>query len=120
MRFVGDKYVERMTGISVKTLRNWRCLGKGPRYKKLGRSARYEISALEAWIRSCPAGGGGRTERIAATAAEATNMMAEANTMAGATNMMAGATNTMAGATDTMAEATNTTDVARAMEVAGE
>jgi len=78
MRFVGDKYVERMTGISVKTLRNWRCLGKGPRYKKLGRSARYEISALEAWIRSCPAGGGGRTERIAATTAGATT--------AGATN----------------------------------
>ena len=78
MRFVGDKYVERMTGISVKTLRNWRCLGKGPRYKKLGRSARYEISALEAWIRSCPAGGGGRTERIAASTAGATT--------AGATN----------------------------------
>jgi predicted DNA-binding transcriptional regulator AlpA len=113
MRFVGDKYVERMTGISVKTLRNWRCLGKGPRYKKLGRSARYEISALEAWIRSCPAGGGGRTERIAATTARATNATARAtNATARATNATARATNATARATNATARATNATEAA--------
>jgi predicted DNA-binding transcriptional regulator AlpA len=58
MRFLCDRELEQLTGIKAKTFRNWRSRGKGPRYTKLGRIPRYEIQDVEAWIRSCPVGGG--------------------------------------------------------------
>ena len=36
--------------ISVKTLRNWRWLGFGPPFVKVGRAVRYAAADLEAWI----------------------------------------------------------------------
>lgn len=35
-------------GLSVATLRTWRCRGKGPNYVKLGRSVVYRIVDLDA------------------------------------------------------------------------
>ncbi len=36
--------------VDVKTLQYWRWKGGGPRFVKLGRLVRYEISALDAYI----------------------------------------------------------------------
>jgi len=36
----------------VQTLRNWRHLGKGPAYLKIGRSVRYKVEDLENFINS--------------------------------------------------------------------
>lgn len=35
--------------ISVRTLANWRCLGHGPRYTKVGGSILYPLAEVEAW-----------------------------------------------------------------------
>jgi hypothetical protein len=34
-----------------KTLRQWRCLGRGPRYRNLGRLVRYHVDDLDAFAR---------------------------------------------------------------------
>jgi hypothetical protein len=36
-------------GIGVRTLANWRSVGKGPRYLKLGGRIVYELTAIEEW-----------------------------------------------------------------------
>lgn len=36
-------------GLKPQTLHLWRCKGKGPKYKKLGRAVRYARSDLEKW-----------------------------------------------------------------------
>ena len=36
--------------ISPETLRQWRHLGEGPRYLKMGRAVRYRQSDLDLWI----------------------------------------------------------------------
>lgn len=41
----------RYLGIATGTLRNWRSLGQGPAYVKVGRYVRYEPQALAAWIK---------------------------------------------------------------------
>ena len=38
------------TGLSVHTLRTKRCRGGGPPFVKMGRSVRYKLSDLNAWI----------------------------------------------------------------------
>lgn len=40
--------------LAVRTLRNWRWLGQGPPYLKLGgRSVRYSNDAVLSWVSSC-------------------------------------------------------------------
>jgi len=36
-------------GLAVQTLANWRVLGKGPAYLRVGRLVRYEPSAVDEW-----------------------------------------------------------------------
>ncbi|MBI4767855.1 MAG: helix-turn-helix domain-containing protein [Deltaproteobacteria bacterium] len=52
MKYVNDVEAAKIAGLSPQTLRNWRQLGRGPNYIKLGRSVRYSstdlISCLEA------------------------------------------------------------------------
>jgi predicted DNA-binding transcriptional regulator AlpA len=38
--------------IAVSTLRNWRYLGSGPKFLKLGGAVRYRESDVESWIES--------------------------------------------------------------------
>lgn len=38
-----------LLGVKVATLRNWRWMGKGPRYRKLGRCVRYARTDLAAF-----------------------------------------------------------------------
>lgn len=44
----------KLLGVSAKTLANWRCLGKGPAYIRLGNSPRaqvlYRYEDLDAWL----------------------------------------------------------------------
>ncbi len=42
-RYLNEFEVERITGFSVGTLRNWRSAGKGIPYLKVGRSVRYKL-----------------------------------------------------------------------------
>jgi len=37
-------------GLSMSTLNKLRCHGNGPKYAKLGKSIRYRIADLDAWI----------------------------------------------------------------------
>jgi len=48
-----DHEVARLLSVAVATLRNWRCLGRGPRYVRLGESrmVRYKRADVEAYIR---------------------------------------------------------------------
>jgi len=47
-----EKQVSELFGWAVSTLRNWRCLGKGPPYLKVGRSVRYRLEDVEAYLDS--------------------------------------------------------------------
>ena len=40
-RFINENHVAGITGLSVQTLRNWRFLGRGIPYVKIGRYVRY-------------------------------------------------------------------------------
>ena len=42
--------VARWLNMSVKTLQGWRLKGEGPEFEKLGRSVRYSVASVEAWI----------------------------------------------------------------------
>lgn len=45
-----DEAAERI-GVKATTLRNWRWKGRGPRFVRFGRYARYTEEALHEWIR---------------------------------------------------------------------
>lgn len=45
-----DKGVSAMTGIPEGTLRNYRYLGTGPAYVKIGGHVRYKPCDVDAWI----------------------------------------------------------------------
>ncbi len=47
------KDVEEIYSISIRTLANWRSLGKGPGYVKLGGKVLYPVYELQKWIRKC-------------------------------------------------------------------
>ena len=57
MKFLNEKQVAEIMGISVKTLQRWRLFGEGPGWKKFGAAVRYPADALQAWIESVPHGG---------------------------------------------------------------
>jgi len=40
-------------GLAVRTLQKWRLTGKGPEFIKQGRSIRYSLQALDAWLNRC-------------------------------------------------------------------
>jgi len=54
---LGEHDVSRVTDLSVKTLRKWRHLGRGPRFIKVGRAVRYLPADVAAWLDSRPSGG---------------------------------------------------------------
>ncbi len=45
-----EKQLSQGTGIPCNTLRYWRANGEGPPYHRLGRSIRYRLSDVEAWL----------------------------------------------------------------------
>ena len=48
-RSVSERVASPLLGVSLSTLRNWRCQGVGPPYLKLGRKVSYELVLLLAW-----------------------------------------------------------------------
>jgi predicted DNA-binding transcriptional regulator AlpA len=55
--------VARITGLSVASVRRWRLLRQGPKYRKFGAAVRYRPCDVAAWIESRPIGGG-QTETL--------------------------------------------------------
>ena len=49
-RIYTDKQAAEILGMSVQTLRNWRCERRGPKFCKFGRSVRYSAEALHEFI----------------------------------------------------------------------
>jgi excisionase family DNA binding protein len=45
-----QKEAAELLGVSGRTLEGWRLHGGGPLYVKVGRSVRYRLSDLNAWI----------------------------------------------------------------------
>jgi hypothetical protein len=50
-QFVNELVIERVLGVPVKTLRNWRVSGRGPPFSKFGASVRYELATAIRWAR---------------------------------------------------------------------
>ena len=57
-KFLTEEEVAEILGVSVRTLRNWRLLNKGPQFRKFGSSCRYGADDLAAYAQSAPCGGG--------------------------------------------------------------
>ncbi len=51
-RLLTPKEAAGVTGLSVKTLAQYRCFGGGPAFYKLSRFVRYDENELATWIRS--------------------------------------------------------------------
>lgn len=50
-----EDLAEFLNDIPVKTLAQWRYLGTGPKYRKVGRHVRYDWADIHAWLaRQCP------------------------------------------------------------------
>jgi predicted DNA-binding transcriptional regulator AlpA len=49
-RILTPAQVSEMTGLAQSTLANWRTLGKGPTWFKIGRLVRYDAEAVDAWL----------------------------------------------------------------------
>jgi predicted DNA-binding transcriptional regulator AlpA len=52
MQWLTPKQVSEATGFATQTLANWRVLGKGPAYVRLGRSVRYSEDEVERFMMS--------------------------------------------------------------------
>jgi len=50
-RLINEYEAAELLAVSVSTLRNWRCMGAGPRYYKLGRAVRYDPADLRAFAK---------------------------------------------------------------------
>jgi hypothetical protein len=50
-QFVNEFVIERVLGVPIKTLRNWRVSGRGPPFSKLGATVRYELATAIRWAR---------------------------------------------------------------------
>ncbi len=52
-----EKQLSRLLRVSIGTLRFWRAIGRGPRYRKVGQLVRYAPSDVTEWLKSRPTGG---------------------------------------------------------------
>lgn len=48
-RYLDEAAVANLLGIAPATLRTWRCLGRGPRFLKVGRAVRYREDLVHGW-----------------------------------------------------------------------
>jgi hypothetical protein len=54
---VDERQVAAQLHVKPGTLRKWRLLGRGPEFVRVGRSVRYRVDDVEAWLDSRPRGG---------------------------------------------------------------
>lgn len=57
-----EKELSRLLRVSIGTLRFWRTIGRGPRYRKVGQLVRYAPSDVHDWLGRRPSGGEGQAE----------------------------------------------------------
>jgi len=50
--YMTEAELAEMLSLSPATLRTWRCLGRGPRFAKVGRSVRYRPADVHRWVES--------------------------------------------------------------------
>ena len=48
-RLIDTRSAADRLGLRPSTLTQWRWLGKGPRYRKLGAAVRYHVDDIDAW-----------------------------------------------------------------------
>ncbi len=53
MNVLNERQAAERLGVRVQTMRNWRHLGKGPAYYKIGRTVRYGDEHVEDYKRAC-------------------------------------------------------------------
>jgi len=58
-RYLSERELAAMLGLSVKTLQGWRLRGQPPAWQKLHGAVRYPSADLEAWLADCPKHGEG-------------------------------------------------------------
>lgn len=51
-RLLSTEEVAAVLGRPPRTLRQWRYLGEGPKYLKVGATVRYRARDVEAWLRA--------------------------------------------------------------------
>jgi predicted DNA-binding transcriptional regulator AlpA len=49
-RYLDEAEVAALLSLSPATLRTWRCLGRGPKFAKVGRSVRYRPADVHGWV----------------------------------------------------------------------
>jgi len=57
-RFYSETELAAYAGLSARTLQGWRLFGKGPPWRKLCGSVRYDVTAFDSWAAGQPGGGG--------------------------------------------------------------
>ena len=55
-----EQDVAKTLNVSVGTLRRWRLLREGPKFRKLGSLVRYDPHDVKDWVQAQPSGGSGR------------------------------------------------------------
>jgi hypothetical protein len=58
LKYIDERELSAITGVQVSTLRKWRVLSRGPRFKRFGACVRYSLSDIQDWAQSAPGGGG--------------------------------------------------------------
>lgn len=56
--FLTEAQIAAYLHVSIATVRRWRWIEQGPRWRKLQGTIRYTLADLEEWIQSRPSGGG--------------------------------------------------------------
>lgn len=57
VHLLNEHEIAAMLGVSVATVRRWRLLRRGPKYRKVGASVRYQPVDVAAWLATRPSGG---------------------------------------------------------------
>ena len=57
-----EKELSRLLRVSIGTLRFWRAIERGPRYRKVGQLVRYAPSDVQEWLSRRPSGGEAQAE----------------------------------------------------------
>jgi len=52
-----EKELSQLLRVSIGTLRFWRTIERGPRYRKVGQLVRYAPSDVQEWLNRRPSGG---------------------------------------------------------------
>ena len=50
-RFISTEELSELLDIPAPSIATWRFRGEGPKYLKLGRHVRYDVSDVEQWLR---------------------------------------------------------------------